>query len=161
MWCLFGPPVAMRGGQNTPEDIHRQYTESSTEQTSSRESSLQLKRTQQADTEDFILCGAVTATSRVLSLFIVTTCYSYSYSKIESVIMNCSSHWRISNKSTHQSKPASKVMNTRDSIFLLTLFPHSWYWEGNNSAVQYHHPYLTNIKSGFDYVKILESLLEI
>jgi hypothetical protein len=39
--------------------------------------------------EVFILCGVVTVTFRVLSLSVVTKCYSYS--KIESVIINCSS----------------------------------------------------------------------
>jgi hypothetical protein len=52
---------------------------------------------------------AATVTFRVL-LFILTNCYSYS--KIESVKINCSSDWWISNKSTHQFKPASKVINT-------------------------------------------------
>jgi hypothetical protein len=47
----------------------------------------------------FILCGVVAVTFRVLSLFVVTKWYSYS--KIESVITNCSSAWWISNKSDH------------------------------------------------------------
>jgi hypothetical protein len=62
----------------------------------------------------FILCGVVTVTLRVLSLLVVTKCYSYS--KIESVIINCSTAWRTSNKSTHRAKPASEVTNTRDNI---------------------------------------------
>jgi hypothetical protein len=41
--------------------------------------------TQQADAEDFILYGVVTATFRVLALFAVMMCYSYS--KIKSVII--------------------------------------------------------------------------
>jgi hypothetical protein len=61
------------------------------------------------------LCGVVTVTFRVLSLFVVTKCYSYS--KIESAIINCSSAWWISNKSTHQSKPASKITNTLENMF--------------------------------------------
>jgi hypothetical protein len=39
---------------------------------------LQLKRTQQADAEVFILCDVATVTFRVLSLFVVTKGYSYS-----------------------------------------------------------------------------------
>jgi hypothetical protein len=64
--------------------------------------------------EVFILCGVVTVTFRVLSLFVVMTCYNYS--RIESVIINCSSAWWISNKSICQSKPVSKVANTCDNI---------------------------------------------
>jgi hypothetical protein len=80
---------------------------------SSTDSSLQLNRTQQAATEDFILCGVVTATFRVLSLFIVMKCYSY----IESVTTNCSSAWWLSNKLSHWSKPTSKVTTTCDNIW--------------------------------------------
>jgi hypothetical protein len=69
----------MRGGENRPEHTYRQYTDCSREHTEQQsESSLQLNRTQQADTDDFILCGVVTVTFRVLSLFVVTKCYSYS-----------------------------------------------------------------------------------
>jgi hypothetical protein len=86
---------------------------------SNKESSLQFKRTQQANAEDFILCGVVTAAFRVLSLFVVMTCYSYS--KTESVTTDCSDDLlEISNKLTHQSKPVSLVTNIRDSVFLLT-----------------------------------------
>jgi hypothetical protein len=81
---------------------------------SSRESSLQLKRTQQVDTEDFILCGVVTATFRVLSLFVVMTCYSHS--KTESVTTACNDDFLgISNKSIRQPKPASLITQTRDN----------------------------------------------
>jgi hypothetical protein len=45
----------------------------------------------------------------------------YRYSKIESFIINCSSAWWRSNKSTHQSKPASNVTNTHS-------LTHSWSW---------------------------------
>jgi hypothetical protein len=76
---------------------------------------VQLKRTQQAN---FILCGVVTATFSVLSVFVVTTCYSYS--KIESVIINCSSDWGISNKSVRQCKPRLRVTNTGDIIIKFT-----------------------------------------
>jgi hypothetical protein len=55
----------------------------------------------------FSLRGVVTVTFRVSSLFVVTNCYS----KIESVIINCSSAWWASSKSTHPAKPASKVTN--------------------------------------------------
>jgi hypothetical protein len=65
--------------------------------------------------EVFSLSVVVTATFRVLSLFVVTKCYSDN--KIESVIINCSSAWLTSNKSTHRSKPAAKVTNTRDNIY--------------------------------------------
>jgi protein-S-isoprenylcysteine O-methyltransferase Ste14 len=70
----------------------------------------------EARSEVFSLCGVITTTFRLLSLFVVTKCYSYS--KIESVIINCGATWWISNKSTHRAKPASKVTNTRD-MFLL------------------------------------------
>jgi hypothetical protein len=60
----------------------------------------------------FSLCGVVTVTFRVSSLFVVTKCYS----KIESVIINCSSAWCMSNKSTHRAKPTSKVTNTCDNV---------------------------------------------
>jgi hypothetical protein len=66
----------MREGQNRPE-----HTESS------RESSFPLKRTQQAGAEGFIICGVVTATFRVLSLLVLTTCHSYS--KLENVKTDC------------------------------------------------------------------------
>jgi hypothetical protein len=73
------------------------------------------KRNQQADAEVFILCGVVTETFRVLSLFVVMMCYSYS--KIESATTDCSDDLLgISNKSTHQSKPASLVTNTLGSM---------------------------------------------
>jgi hypothetical protein len=62
----------MMGGQNRPEDTQRAVQN----RLSSRESSFQLKRTQQADAEDFILCGVVIATFTVLTLFIVMTGYS-------------------------------------------------------------------------------------
>jgi hypothetical protein len=44
------------------------------------------------------VCGVVTETFGVLSLFGVMQCYSYS--KIKSVIINCNSAWRIPNKSS-------------------------------------------------------------
>jgi hypothetical protein len=97
----------MRGGQNR----HKGTTQSAVQsRPSSRESSLQ-----QADAEVFILCGAVTATFRVLSLFAVTKCYSYS--KTESATADCSDDLLgISNMSIRQSKPASRVTNTRDNM---------------------------------------------
>jgi hypothetical protein len=67
-------------------DTHRQYTERSTEQTEQ----LAVEENSEADAEDYILCGVVAATFRVLWLFVVTC---YSYSKTESVITNCSSDW--------------------------------------------------------------------
>jgi hypothetical protein len=48
------------------------------------------------------LCSVVTETFGVLSSFRVTQCYSYS--KIKSVIINCNSSWRISNKSSVKSR---------------------------------------------------------
>jgi hypothetical protein len=55
-----------------------------------------------------ILCGVVTITFRVLTLFAVTTCYSYS--KTESVVITCTSTWWRSNKSTHQPNPRLKLL---------------------------------------------------
>jgi hypothetical protein len=48
------------------------------------------------------LCSVVTETFGVLSLFVVTQCYSYS--KIKSVIINCNFTWRIPNKSSIKSR---------------------------------------------------------
>jgi hypothetical protein len=64
--------------------------------------------------ETFILCGTVTVNFRVLALFVVTACSSYS--KIESVIINCSSAWWRSNKTIHRAKTASEITNTRDRL---------------------------------------------
>jgi hypothetical protein len=52
--------------------------------------------------EVYNLCSVVTETVGVLSLFGVTQCYSNS--KIKSVIINCNSAWRISNKSSVKSR---------------------------------------------------------
>jgi hypothetical protein len=91
----------MKGGQNRPEHTHT-HTEQYRADRTNRESSLQLKRTQQEDTEDFILCGAVAATFRVLSLFVLMTCYNDS--KTESVTTDCSDDLLgISNKSINSS----------------------------------------------------------
>jgi hypothetical protein len=65
--------------------------------------------------EIFILCGVVTVIFRVLSLLAVTKCYSYS--KIESVTISCSSACWTSSKSTYRARPASIVSNTRDNMF--------------------------------------------
>jgi hypothetical protein len=74
----------MRGDQNRAE-----HTQSAVQsRLRSRESRLQSKRAQQANAEDFILCGVVTAALRVLPFFVVMTCYSYS--KIESGITDYS-----------------------------------------------------------------------
>jgi hypothetical protein len=84
---------AMRGGENRPEHTH---TEKYRAVQSSKESSLQLERTQQADAEDFILCGVVTATFRVLSLFVVTKCYSYSNSEsVTTIVMTTCWEYQI------------------------------------------------------------------
>jgi hypothetical protein len=66
--------------------------------------------------EAFILCGVVTVTFRVLSLFVVMNYYSYS--KTESVIINCSSAWWISNKSNPLI--ACRVTRTRDNNKTIT-----------------------------------------
>jgi hypothetical protein len=59
------------------------------------------------------LCGVVTITFRVLSLFVVTKCYSCS--EIENVIINCSFGLRTNKKSTHRYKLTSEVTNSRDN----------------------------------------------
>jgi hypothetical protein len=64
----------------------------------------------------FIVCGLVTVTFGVSSLFVVIKCYSYN--KIEGVTINCSSVWWTSCKLTHLDRPASKVTNTFDNIVL-------------------------------------------
>jgi hypothetical protein len=76
-------------------------------------------QTQKSEKEVFILCCVVTVTFRVISLFVVTKCYSYS--KIESVLINSSPACWTTNKSTHIVKPASKVTNTRDVIIIVII----------------------------------------
>jgi hypothetical protein len=57
------------------------------------------QKTNRSQTEVFSLCGVVTVTFGVLSLFVVTKCYGYS--TFESVIINCSSARWTSYKSIH------------------------------------------------------------
>jgi hypothetical protein len=56
------------------------------------------QKTSEVRSEIYNLCSVVTETFGVLSLFGVMQCYSYS--KIEGVMINCSSTWRIPNKSS-------------------------------------------------------------
>jgi hypothetical protein len=75
------------------------------------------KKTQKSE-EDvrskvFSLCGVVTVTFRVSSLFVVTKWYSYS--KTESVTINCSSAWCMFNTLTHRAKHTSEVANTGEN----------------------------------------------
>jgi hypothetical protein len=56
------------------------------------------QKTEEVRNEVVLLCGVVTVTFRLVSLFLVTKCYSYS--KILSQLIVVSS-WRISNKSIH------------------------------------------------------------
>jgi hypothetical protein len=102
--------------EQTRIHTHRQYTESRTEQTKQQRE--QLAENLAGRHWRLILCGVVTATFRVLSLFVVTC---YSYSKTESYIINYNSDCWISDKLTHQSKPASEVTNTRDNIVTLSV----------------------------------------
>jgi hypothetical protein len=76
--------------------------------------SKKIQKKTEVRSEAFILCGVVTVTFRVSALFVVTKCYSYS--KMENVIISCSSVWRTSSKSTHGTKPTSQVTNTRDNM---------------------------------------------
>jgi hypothetical protein len=94
--------------------------------------------------EVFILCGVVTVTFRVLSLFTVTKCYGCS--KTESVIINCSSDWWISNNSTHRAKPTSKDNNTRDNIHSFRMYIH---W-----VVSPFHPHSPSSVCGSVYVEV-------
>jgi hypothetical protein len=71
-----------------------------------------------------ILCGVVTVNFRVLSLFVVATCCSYS--KTESVVINFSSAWWRSNKSTHRAEPAFEVTTTRDNTITYKNRPFTW-----------------------------------
>jgi hypothetical protein len=63
-------------------------------------------------------CSVVTEPFRVLSLFGVTRCYSDS--KIKSVIINCSSAWRIADKSSVKFKTHKLFValqgNTRQAL---------------------------------------------
>jgi hypothetical protein len=84
------------------------------------------QKSEEARSEAFMLCSVVAVTFRVSSLFAITKCYSYS--KIESVIVYCSSAWWTSNKSTHRAKPVPKVTKTRDVINKSVLFCEQWHY---------------------------------